>query len=216
MASYQGSEAYDFELFEYRGRYNASGSSSAENLPEEYETAPSETAQTHNVNKKAVKKQLRTLNLANIAVSVIMAAVLLFGSGLLLYMRAAMDDYASKINSINKKIKLEKSDNIRFTNELDAMFSKREVENYAENVLGMVKLDTYNTIQIKLPKTDAVVIAGGKTSITNPIGNEGILPANTVEHKDSDSGDTDDQTAAATDSAGVQAVTAGTFAAADG
>ena len=57
---------------------------------------------------------------------------------------------------------MEESDNVRLSSELDKLFSRSAVESYAENVLGMVKIDTYNTIQISIPKTDGVLVSGGK------------------------------------------------------
>lgn len=158
MTNYSGSESYDFELYEY-----INGGTAAEELPFDYSTYTTET-KSNAAKKRAPKNRKRPIMLREFLVSFILVAVLCCGSGVLLSKRVEIDDYASKINDLNDSIELELSDNIRLYSELEAMFTKREVESYAENVLGMVKPDANNTISVKISDSDRVVIAGGKNS----------------------------------------------------
>lgn len=156
MANYSSVEAYDFSLFESDG--NAARVSPAPVLPEQPERSQPSKKNT----APLPHKQTEIRPAVKAATAFFLSVLVLAGCGLLLNRRAKIDMIAADIREIQEEIELEKSDNDRYSSELMALFSKSAVESYAENVLGMVKLDTYNTIQITIPKTDGVVVSGGK------------------------------------------------------
>lgn len=166
MAQYSGTEAYDFSLFEDEAVSLNGYSSAAPVLPDGDDGyhGQKRTVPSHKKNPNRAPAPGTVRPAVKAAVAVLMSVLVVLGAGILLNRRAAIDDMASKINDLNKQITLEKSDHVRLSSAIDSMFSKREVETYAENVLGMVKLDHYNTIQITLPRTDSVVISAGKSA----------------------------------------------------
>ena len=153
MAAYS-SEAYDFSLFETDG--SAARAAAAPILPEQPESPKSSV--------KAVpqKKEAQLRPAVKALVAVFLSVLVVAGCGILLNRRAKIDSLAAEIRDMKENISLEESDNVRLSRELDKLFSRSAVESYAENVLGMVKIDTYNTIQISIPKTDGVLVSGGK------------------------------------------------------
>ncbi len=153
MAAYS-SEAYDFSLFETDG--SAARAAAAPILPEQPESPKSSV--------KAVpqKKEAQLRPAVKALVAVFLSVLVVAGCGILLNRRAKIDSLAAEIRDMKENISLEESDNVRLSSELDKLFSRSAVESYAENVLGMVKIDTYNTIQISIPKTDGVLVSGGK------------------------------------------------------
>lgn len=166
MTNYSGSEAYDFSLFEDEGAsYAARQSSAAPKLPQTDTRPRTEPAQPAPKKKTAPQSsQEKRHSLLQVLTAALLAVLMIAGSGILLNRRAEIDSLGASINEINEQIVLEKSDHVRLVYELNAMFSKREVENYAENVLGMVKLDSYNTIQITIAGEDNIVVSGGEST----------------------------------------------------
>ncbi len=167
MADYTGTEAYDFSLFETDGI----DAGAARTLPEEEQPIHEEPAKPEKSPKakpahKAAHRVLRPAIKSFIAI--VMSAVIVAAVGFLLNKRAQIDTNADKIAELNKAIGLERSDNGRLNKAVNSMFTKKEVEEYAEKVLGMVKLDNYNTYQLTLPKNDEVIVAGGE-KINGPV-----------------------------------------------
>lgn len=180
MTNYSGSEAYDFSLFEDEGvSYAARQSNAAPKLPEQPQPdtrqipEPAQLAPKRKANPQPAQEKRHSL--LQVLTAVLMSVLVLAGSGILLNRRAEMDGIAASINEINEKIALEESDHVRLLSELNSMFSKREVESYAENVLGMVKLDSYNTIQITIAGEDNIVVSGGKSTETSVMMTKSVL-----------------------------------------
>ena len=180
MTNYSGSEAYDFSLFEDEGvSYAARQSNAAPTLPEQPQPdtrqipEPGQLAPKRKANPQPAQEKRHSL--LQVLTAVLMSVLVLAGSGILLNRRAEMDGIAASINEINEKIALEESDHVRLLSELNSMFSKREVESYAENVLGMVKLDSYNTIQITIAGEDNIVVSGGKSTETSVMMTTSVL-----------------------------------------
>lgn len=169
MTNYSGSEAYDFSLFEDEGAsYAAPSSSAAPKLPQaDPQTTPESARPSTKRKTNPHPAQQKRHSLSQVLTAMLLSVLVLAGSGILLNRRAEIDSLAASIEEANEQLVREKSDYVRLVNELNAMFSKREVESYAENVLGMVKLDSYNTIQITIAREDAVVVSDGKTADTS-------------------------------------------------
>ncbi|MBR1811503.1 MAG: hypothetical protein IJ766_07665 [Clostridia bacterium] len=160
MASYASDARYDFSLFEESsGSAARAVTASAVPAPEApaprtpaQRPAPSRNAQPVGGIRPAVKA----------AVCLLIAVVTVAACAFMLNLNAKKDELNDEIKTLSRQIEYEKIDSITLDNKLDSMFSKKEVVYYAEQVLGMIKLDTYSTIHIKLPKTNTVVIADGK------------------------------------------------------
>lgn len=82
-------------------------------------------------------------------------------------MRSKCDTLNSQIEKANKVLDISKSENVRLNAELNSMISVEKIEDYAENVLGMTKIESYQITYIDLSEGDEVVVSGGK-SVENP------------------------------------------------
>lgn len=62
------------------------------------------------------------------------------------------------VTSLNKQLSLAEAENVRLQSELESKMSAKNVEDYAENVLGMRKMDTSQIKYIKIQTDDVVNI----------------------------------------------------------
>ena len=103
-----------------------------------------------------------TLCVAAVAVTVI---------GLMITSRVRMTELDSVINERNQQLTVLQSEHTRLTDELQRKVSTESVEDYAENVLGMQKLEAYQVEYIRVESGDKMVVADeGNDSILGTIG----------------------------------------------
>lgn len=98
-----------------------------------------------------------------IAISVFLLAML---SGLL-YGRMKVDELDRQISSVQTKISTAQSENVRLNMKLDSMISLENVEQYAQENLGMVKMESYQIEYIDLSGNDKITVSGTKTLNVN-------------------------------------------------
>lgn len=89
-----------------------------------------------------------------IVVSVLAAA--LFGS--VIYTLDRRNTVYNKVTSLNKQLSLAEAENVRLQSELESKMSAKNVEEYAENVLGMKKMDSSQIKYVKTQTDDVVNI----------------------------------------------------------
>ena len=141
----------------------------------EPETAPEKkkTAKTAKKNKASVSRNAQKK--AAIASYVSGAKILLsvfsiaFVLGIALFLNVKMDETATRINAVQSEINIEKSENVRLESALEGMVSIDKVEDYAENTLGMVKLENYRITYFDSDESNNVVISGGKSYNENTL-----------------------------------------------
>lgn len=104
---------------------------------------------------KASHKKAAKLMLAVFAIATVFSAVL--------FLNVKMDETATKINSVQSEINIAKSENVRLESALEGMVSIDKVEDYAEQNLGMVKLEDYRITYFGSGEDNHVVISGGKS-----------------------------------------------------
>ena len=81
----------------------------------------------------------------------------------LLYGRIKVDELDRQISAAETKITTAQSESVRLNMQLDSMISLENVEEYAQNNLGMVKMESYQIEYIDLSGTDKVTLSGSKT-----------------------------------------------------
>lgn len=156
MAQYN---TYNFERFEPKTAFKAS-------TAPQYEPRTQKKPQIRLVEKpKKSASELRAQSRADAQkfikiIAVAVAAFTLFA--FVIYSRIQLDEINRDINAVENEIKLLNDDEIRLTNELNSVISIDKVENYAENVLGMVKIQDYQVVYVDRSDSDAVVVADGK------------------------------------------------------
>lgn len=84
-----------------------------------------------------------------------LAAVLL---GTVIYSLDRRNTMYSRVSALNEELTLAEAENVRLQTELESKISAKNVEDYAENVLGMQKIDSSQIKYIKIQTDDVVTI----------------------------------------------------------
>ncbi|MBS7390431.1 MAG: hypothetical protein KIG33_08870, partial [Oscillospiraceae bacterium] len=98
-----------------------------------------------------------------IAISVFLLSML----SALLYGRIKVDELDRQISATETKITTAQSENVRLNMQLDSMISLKNVEEYAQTNLGMVKMESYQIEYIDLSGADKVTVSGARTLNAN-------------------------------------------------
>ena len=96
-----------------------------------------------------------------IKIMFISIAILMF-MAVAIYSRVQLDEINREIKRVENKIELAESDAIKINNELNAIVSINNVEDYAANELGMVKVQDYQVVYVDLSAEDYVAKANGR------------------------------------------------------
>lgn len=99
--------------------------------------------------------------LAIIFVSLLAAALL----GAVIYSLDKRNTMYNKVADLNNQLHLAEAENVRLQSELESQMSAKNVEDYAENVLGMRKIDSSQIEYIKIRTGDVVTIPEKKQNI---------------------------------------------------
>lgn len=168
---YRGTEAYDFSLFEPQVIEQPKKQSETKTQPKKA-TAP--------VRKKANKKSTAVNIIDNYQCEVERKAEKAFVPSsvkkamcflavcfsmvvVLLVMQTKCDTLLNEIKTVQNDIKIATGENVRLKAELSSLVASDKIENYAENVLGMVKAESYQISYIDLSEGDEIVLSGDKT-----------------------------------------------------
>ncbi len=184
MTGYRDSSAYDFSLFEPQVAVSpktpsARTAEKSASRPVKKNTArPAPPKTRGNTAVKTAAKAYavadsyqKTVN-RNAAVSVISPVfkkLIAFGvvcfvlMSCLLSLRAQSDSLTSKIADVKSEIDIANGEYTRLNAELSAIMSSQKIDDYAENVLGMVKAEGYQISYIDLSEGDEIVVSGKKT-----------------------------------------------------
>lgn len=188
MAGYRDSSAYDFSLFEEPAiperaaravpQNNTHGSArKRQSAPQKRASAQPKTHGNAAVKTAAkayamVDSYGKTVerNSSVALVSPTVKRVLLFGvvcfalMSCLLFMRAQSDKITAGIEDVKAEIKIADSESVRLNAALASKISSQKIEDYAENVLGMVKAEGYQITYLDLSDGDETVVSGGKSA----------------------------------------------------
>lgn len=85
-----------------------------------------------------------------------LVATLLFG--LVIYSYVQLNSMYSKVTTATSELTELKSENVRLESKLQSQVSVRNVEEYAENILGMEKLDSSQIKYIQIQEKDIVTL----------------------------------------------------------
>lgn len=115
---------------------------------------PAPTAEQMRAHQKAAFRQ--TMKIFSVSALV----MLLFAARL--YGNARLDELNHEYADLQEQLNIASSENTRLSMELQSRVSLDRVEEYATNVLGMVKQGSYQIEYVDLAGEDGVVIAGGE------------------------------------------------------
>lgn len=137
--------AYDYEY--HVGYADETEAETAENTTEQTDSDPQIE---HHKNDQKSNGSMVTI------IIVSLLAALLLGS--VIYSLNRRNTMYNKALSTNSELELVMAENVRLQSELDSRISAKNVEDYAENVLGMQKIDSSQIKYIKIQTSDVVNI----------------------------------------------------------
>ena len=112
------------------------------------------------------KNDARDVAILTIVFVSLLAALLL---GSVVYSLDRRNTMYNKVATLNNELELTKAENVRLQSELDSKVSAKNVEDYAENVLGMQKIDSSQIKYIKIQTGDVVSIPAQEKGIAAKI-----------------------------------------------
>lgn len=104
---------------------------------------------------EAQQPETKSGSVISIILIAALAAVLL---GTVIYSLDRRNTMYSKVAALNEELIYIKAENVRLQAELESKISAKNVEDYAENVLGMKKIDTSQIKYIEIQTDDVVSI----------------------------------------------------------
>lgn len=159
MAQYNAYKSYNIEQFEPR-------MVSTSNAAPKMKPAPQKRPQLELVKKprpNATQVRNETQLAARQAKKIfVIAMTILMFMAMVIYSRVQLDEINRDISNKENAIELAQSDSIKLNNALSSMVSINNVEEYAANVLGMVKVQDYQVVYVDLSSSDSVVVANGE------------------------------------------------------
>lgn len=165
----QSQNAYNFSMFD-----SYDYGTSAPQLEPVYEPEKRPERKKNNNKKKiqsvssAQRKATKASHIksAKILLSVFSVVAVL---SIVLFLNVQLDETATRINAVQSEIEIAKSEKIRLESALEGMVSIDKVEDYAEQNLGMVKLEDYRITYFESGEENHVVISGGKSYNDNSV-----------------------------------------------
>lgn len=161
MAQYNRYESYKFEYFEPKTVSTSNAAPKIKPQPQKrpqlkvLESPKPTRAQLQNEARQSARQARKILAIA--------CVVMLF-MAMVIYSRVQLDEINREISQVESSMKVAQSDTVRLTNDLNSIISINKVEDYALNVLGMVKVQDYQVVYVDLSGEDSVVKANGKTT----------------------------------------------------
>ena len=117
--------------------------------------------QTQAASKAEVKATMTSLEKS---VKIVLALAFVFAFFCVaMFLNGKLDETATKITRLESDIRIAQSENIRLESALEGMVSIDKVEDYAENHLGMVKLENFRITYFNADEGNHVVVSGGKS-----------------------------------------------------
>ena len=101
------------------------------------------------------RTEARSGSVTAIILGSMVAAVLL---GSVIYSLDKRNTAYNKVAALNNQLSLAEAENVRLQSELESRMSAKHVEEYAENVLGMKKIDSSQIKYIRIQTDDVVSI----------------------------------------------------------
>ena len=170
----QSSYAFDFSLFEPYDYGTAAPQLEPEYEPEEMPVSrPAKKKKKQSA--KSVSNAARKATYASFFASLKVIGAVLFVFSLIcvpMYLNARLDETAKAIAAVESEMQIVESEHIRLTSCLEGMVSIDKIKDYAENNLGMVKLENYKITYFDSRNTNQVVISGGKSYEDSDIGSK--------------------------------------------
>ncbi|MDE6833988.1 MAG: cell division protein FtsL [Ruminococcus sp.] len=175
--SYPEYDEYNYDDYNY-DEYNYKYSSDdRENQITEIHNEPEVKVAENSVNDiEEISSPAINASKSGSVISIILISIIatsLLGS--VIYTFDRRNTVYNTVTSLNKQLSLAEAENVRLQSELESKMSAKNVEDYAENVLGMKKMDSSQIKYIKIRTDDVVNIPEQEKGIITKI--KGFLDA---------------------------------------
>jgi len=107
------------------------------------------------------QNEVKSGSVFSIILVAVLASVLL---GSVIYTLDRRNTVYNEVSALNRELNLAEAENVRLQSELENKMSAKNVEDYAENVLGMQRMDSSQIKYIKIQTDDVVNIPKQKQS----------------------------------------------------
>ena len=159
MTTYENAavQEFDFDMFETHTRASA-----APAAPRRKEAAPAKKPELKLVENKKNQPRRKDERHTGLRSAVVMFFALLSLAviGLQIHAGARSYELSQQIEAVEKKIAEAETENVRLTNALNSVTTIDNIDNYARNVLGMAKCESYQLKCIDLSEGDKVLYSG--------------------------------------------------------
>lgn len=154
MAYNRGTEAYDYN------RMNSRGSAAPAKQPQRRpQRAPKpKLIRRSRAQIKAEQKATRARTIKALAVCALLFSLVAFQ----IYSQVKVDELDRELKNVETSISVLESENTRLNMELDSRISLEKVDDYAQNVLGMVKVENYQVSYVDLASANSIEVSGDK------------------------------------------------------
>ena len=115
---------------------------------------------------KMMQNEAKSGSVMTIILVSVLAAILL---GSVIYSLDRRNTVYNEVASLNNELTHMEAENVRLQSELESRMTAKNVEDYAENVLGMKKMDSSQIVYIKIQTDDVVNIPQPEESLGTKI-----------------------------------------------
>lgn len=158
--AYRGTEAIDYNKMRSR-TYDEGSAAPKRKLPSAPERR--QVQRPRIVEKSRTQLRAESRRSRAKAIKVMMVCAVFFSLiAFQIYSRVQVDELDRQLDSINSEIEVLDSENTRLNMQLDSIISLDKVDEYAQDTLGMVKVENYQVSYVDLSKGDTVSVSGGK------------------------------------------------------
>jgi cell division protein FtsL len=155
----QMEDTYAFEMFESSpGRFRTYGAAQASAAPERREEER-EAPVLKKINPKTYAQKRREERSGNVRIAFMLAFVAVVFGVICCQISAGAERYEliRQIAAVESEIEVARSENVRLNAELNSKTNITKIDSYAVDVLGMVKVESYQVECIDLTKGDRVL-----------------------------------------------------------
>ena len=161
MAQYNAYKSYNIEQFE--PRVVSTSNAAPKMKPAPQKTPPLKVIKKARPTATQIKNETQVAAKQARKAFAVAVAILMF-MAMAIYSRVQLDEINRDITNKEYEIELAQSDSVKLNNTLSSMISINNVEDYAANVLGMVKVQDYQVVYVDLSSSDSVVVANGENT----------------------------------------------------
>ena len=150
---------YEFEKFEPKLVSTRTEAPKIKTVPKEREEL--KLVKKRRPSKRQIVNERRNAFFKTSAITIIAILCLAFFA-FTIYNRVELDEINRQISSVEADMLIAESNTTKLQSELNSTISMDKVEEYAYNVLGMVKIQDFQVAYIDLSAEDKIMLANGK------------------------------------------------------